>query len=189
MFNLPELHLSAFELFIFISYNAMEVLAAVASVAGVLSLTVQGIEIIGKLKIFCADFKSSDKVAADFVHDLIVLGTLLGSVKALCIKMNVADFSQKPDFHLTSMQIQIEDCTHDLEKWFALASRYERDIPYVSDEKKKRSGLSARATFKAFIAAVQKESRVAVRTRFGWHMENIQASLSLLGRSVVFEYE
>lgn len=161
----------------------MEALAAVASVAGVLSLTVQGIEIVGKLKLFCYDFKRSKKVAADFIQDLTMRATLLGGVKALCTRMRVTGSSQKPDFHLASMRIQIEDCTHDLEKWLALARRYERGVPHRGQH---RSRLSVRATFKAFITAIEKESRVAVRTRFGWHMENIQTSLSLLGRQVVF---
>ena len=48
----------------------MEVLAAVASVAGVLSLTIDGIETIGKLKAFCDDFKTSNKLASEFFHEL-----------------------------------------------------------------------------------------------------------------------
>lgn len=164
----------------------MEVLAAVASVAGVLSLTIDGIETIGKLKAFCDDFKTCNKLASEFFHDLTVLATLLGNVKGLCTKLNMTNVAQKPDFHLASMQIQVEDCTHDLERWLDVARRYERGIP---DRGQHKSRLSVRAAFKAFTVAVDKESRVAVRTRFGEHMENIQASLSLLGRSVMFKYE
>lgn len=43
---------------------------------------------------------------------------------------------------------------------------------------------AVRATFKAFITAIEKESRVEIRTRPGWHMENIQTSLSLIGRGL-----
>ena len=75
----------------------MEVLAAVASVAGVLSVTIKGIETIGKLKIFC------DEVIADFFHDLTMLLTLLGSVKTLCAKLQVANFSQKLSFSVVEI--------------------------------------------------------------------------------------
>lgn len=70
----------------------MEALAAVASVAGVLGLTIQSIEIIGKLEVFCDDFAKSDKVAAEFFHDLTMLARLLGCVGVLCTKMGAADY-------------------------------------------------------------------------------------------------
>jgi hypothetical protein len=173
----------------------MEAVAAAASVAGILSLTVQGIQAIHTLRGFYNH--CTDEAAKDFLHDLSVSARILTDVKYLCEKNKHTESHLGNDIRLATLQVQIEDCTADLQTWVLAATRIDQRTNRLNQNKffkmvNSKDGTPTRqlvtlinAVYKTSMMVVTKQIRYAVRERFQNHQKNVQIALTILGRCVL----
>jgi hypothetical protein len=99
----------------------MEALGTVASVAGILSLAIQGIQAIQTLHDLYQH--CTDEAAQQFLHELGVSARILCDVKELCDRSERHASGSRSQIRLASLQVQVEDCTADLETWLKTAKR------------------------------------------------------------------
>ena len=154
------------------AYVSMEAVAAVSSIAGIISLTIQGLQLIEKLKVFCAGLDGTETQL--FVKDLITSARILLDVKNLCKQIQDAEsLAPMGGFRLASLQLQVEECTTDLQGWLDLTQR------------PNKFGVPERTRYKLarmYMEAVTKNTRGDLRKRFRSHQENMKIALSMLGR-------
>ena len=148
----------------------MEVVGAVASITGIIGVTIQALSLIDHLKDFCSEF--SDRNSQDFLHDLTVSASLITDVKLLCQKVGQQTLAPQADFRISALHIQVEDCTKDLEIWLNIGNQ-------LNYRQKKKSIL---ISFPKFLDAASKSSRTKVQDRLRRHQDNIKTTLSILGR-------
>jgi hypothetical protein len=79
-------------------------------------------------------------------------------------------------FRLASLQLQIEECTTDLQGWLALTQRFKKFG--VREQDKPMRHKWARMCMET----VTKNTRGDLRKRFRSHQENMKIALSMLGR-------
>ena len=170
----------------------MDAVAAAASIAGILSLTLQGIQAINTLRSFYNH--CTDEAAQDFIHELGVSGRILTDVKHLCEKIKQTDGRFRNEIRLASLQVQIEDCTADLQLWLRTARKIDQRTNRLNENKffKKVESTSIfprrqivtliNAVYKTSMMVVTKQVRCAVQERFQQHQKNVQIALSMLGR-------
>ena len=150
-----------------------------SSVAGILSLTVQGIQTTQTLRSFCEH--CTDEAAKVFLHELSVSARILFDVKSLCDKIGAIGSGNQ--IRVASLQVQLEDCTADLESWLEAAKRV--------DQNARRRNLGRSAPLKHFVtlfnAVYRKKemvlsvgTRLAVQERFQRHQKNVETALSVL---------
>jgi hypothetical protein len=148
----------------------MEVVGAIASITGIIGVTIQALSLIDHLKDFCSEF--SDQNAEDFLNDLTKSAGLITDVKLLCQRVGQQPLAPQADFRISALQIQVEDYTKDLEIWLTLGKR-------MNERRKKQNSL---ISFAKFLDAASKSSRRKVRERLQRHQDNIKTTLSILGR-------
>ena len=153
----------------------MEAVAAISSIAGIISLTIQGLQLIERLRTFCTDLDATE--TGLFVKDLTASARILVDVKELCQqKQDAQNLAPMGGFRLASLHLQVEECTTDLEGWLALSQRF--DGADVREQEKSKRRKWARM----YMEVVTKNARGDLRKRFRSHEENMKIALSMLGR-------
>ncbi|PGH16261.1 hypothetical protein AJ80_05284 [Polytolypa hystricis UAMH7299] len=128
----------------------MEAVAAVASVTGIIAFVIQALKAAESLKDFCQEF--SEDTAKEFTSNLESSVSLLLDVKDLCERVQHAIPATRTDLRLSSLQIQIEDCTKDLESWWELALRMKGHKNWANSSRSR--------AFTRFLNATNKSSRM-----------------------------
>jgi hypothetical protein len=132
----------------------MEVVGAVASMAGIIGFVMQALKAAESLKQFCKDF--SEDVTKEFQSDLESSVRLLLDVKELCERVRRAVPATRTDLRVSSLQIQVEDCTKDLESWLDLGMRMKNGKRFDTTSK----------VFTRFLHAASKSSRMKSTNAF-----------------------
>lgn len=95
----------------------MELLVVTASVVGIVGFASKGLELIGVLREFCAEF--SKEGTNDFLLSLDQSARILDEVKVLCEKIDRLFPNRSSDFRVASLQVQVEDCTRNPQQLLA----------------------------------------------------------------------
>jgi hypothetical protein len=149
----------------------MEALGVAASIVGIVSIAIQGIDSIQKLRDFCHDFSTINQASQEFQKQLVYLDSILKEVRKVCSQLEDANYTKKNDFNLATLLIQVEDCTADLSQWNAIADRLVR--------KKVEKG-SVRNVFESFLKAINKRAISDASRQTDVHLNNIHLALSTL---------
>lgn len=152
----------------------MELVGAAASITGILAFAGQAIQGIQKLRNIFQDCATASKSIDRFLRDLNTLIQCL-EVKDIVAKLNNAS-GFVPDSLLTSLEIQLEDCSKDVHLWVTKAG--EAHPGFTSGTK---------AVFKKLLVALKKDDYYDVYREISSHRHNIMAKLSVIGRSLDIE--
>lgn len=147
----------------------MEVLAATASVAGILTLVGQTLQGIVTLRNFFQDCSSASKTIARFWRELNLLERTVREVELIAAKLE----NSYTTGLLVSLAIQLEDCSRDVGYWLQAA---QKSHP--------RNVSGSKATFKIVLFALKKENLKDYYLEIAKHKSNINISLSAIGRYV-----
>ena len=150
----------------------MEAVAAASSVAGIVAIAGQALEGIIKLRGLFKDCASSSKAIDRFLRDLNSLIQTLEDMRWIVTAIEGAILGCldcKPI--LSSLQIQLEDCSKDVYDWLRMAS-----------EQHPKFASGSKATFKRFLVAANKESIEGILKEIESHKGNIRLKLSIIGR-------
>ena len=149
----------------------MEAVAAVSSIAGIISLAGQALSGIVKLRGFFNEYASASKSIDRFLRNLNSLLQTLEDVKEIAVKLeNVEGFNAKSV--LASLEIQLEDCARDVYDWVKVGSEHHP-----------QSVKGSKAVFKRFLVAANKDSLTDIFRDIACHKDNIILKLSVIGRS------
>lgn len=151
----------------------MEVVGAVASVAGIASLVAQSLSGLAKLIGFFKDYRDASKTIGRF---LLEINSLEGAVKdvEILISRVEKDSEAAIQCNLASLNIHLDDCTNDVNRWLKQA---EETFGYAGF-------MDTKAWFKNFLVATKKQSIKDVFQEMASHKANISLSLSAIGRYV-----
>jgi hypothetical protein len=164
----------------------MEAIGAVASIGGVIQLAVHGVKCVDYLKAFIRNCGPEGKeAAADFVHGLLAYAQLLHDVQALCGRIQKHSVPNVSQIRIATLQLCLEDCVKELEKWRGIATRLEskgrlrrrvfgRDIP------PNRSSLLLSGIFGAAALTKLGSVREATQAHFEVHKASVGVALSIL---------
>lgn len=150
----------------------MEVIGATANIAAIVSIAGQALDGIIRLRAFFKDCASASKTIDRFLRDLNSLIQTLEDVK--CIISTLGDAgptSFERRTILSSLHIQLEDCSKDAYDWVRIAA-----------EQHPKLTTGSKATFKKFLVAANKDSIEGVFKEITSHRENITLKLSVIGR-------
>lgn len=91
----------------------MEVVAATASVAGILTLVGQTISGVKKLSDFYSDVSTASRTACHLLRDVNALLKVLFDIQTLAGRLpTIFD-----DLQIASLRILLEDCSQDVQRW------------------------------------------------------------------------
>ena len=144
----------------------MEAIAAISSIAGILSLLCQAIENTTKLRDFLSEASSASETAGQLLNDIDSLLQTLDAVNGL-VKLLPLEFQNS---NIVSLQLRIEAYTRDVFDWFKVA----KDIRPAQN--------GAKAWFKKLWIATNIKSIKEIRVELDRHKENISLDLTILGR-------
>lgn len=145
----------------------METVAAVASIAGILSLLGEGVAGIRKVSGFYSDIAAGSKTIEKLIHEINGLLKILSDIQNLVEKM-------PPDFdnlQLASLKIQLSDCVKDIGQWIN-----------VSSESRLASESGTKAYLKKIKIAMHKKKIEGMRTEIDRNKQALGVSLTVLGR-------
>jgi hypothetical protein len=145
----------------------MEVVAAISSVAGILSLLDQAIDNTQQLRGFLSDMSSASETIGRFLHDINELLQTLDAVNHIVRSLPSSFYGP----HIAFLQAQLEDYTRDVFAWFKTA----RSL-------RPASNTGAKAWFKRSLVAASDRSLRDMREELCRHNQAIGLSLSVLGR-------
>lgn len=148
----------------------MEVLGAVASIAGIVTFACKALSAIDHLKAFCAEF--SDQAAKELLHDLEVTADVLLHAKALAEEARLHS-QLKLRYRAGALNVLVDDCAQDLEEWLRIAARMRKVKPGHTQP-----------VFNRVVTAFSKSSRTKARDKLRWHREKIDTTLFIFGRLV-----
>ena len=151
----------------------MEVLAATASIAGLLSLAGQCISGAQELKTFYQDLCKASTTIRFFLKDVNNLLNTLHDVQDLLQRVKEQAELDLDTVHTASLQIQLEDCNVNVVAWLVTA-RSMRDC----------NGKSSRALFRKLWVTVNKDSVDNIRDEMRCRRVEISVALSILGRYI-----
>ncbi|KAG8525675.1 uncharacterized protein KY384_000435 [Bacidia gigantensis] len=146
----------------------MEVVAATASVAGILTVVGNGIESIIKLKEFYAALVAGSRTIEKFLKDINDLLQTLHGIRELLNKWP----KEKTDVNIAALSVQVEECSKDLFNWLDTAKAM-----------RPASSKGGMAWFKKFWIATNKNKVNDIRTEIGRHKQTLNISLTLIGRA------
>ena len=149
----------------------MDVVSAVSSVAGILSVVGQSIDGIIKLINFFSDVISASRTIECFLRDIKSLLLALNDVEDLLSQLYTSILSGHPQTNVTSLQIELEDCYKDVCQWLKIASNL-----------RPSSSVGAKAWFKKFWISVKQDSVKDIQSEIGRHKQAIQLNLAIIGR-------
>ena len=145
----------------------MEAVAATASVTGILAFVGHSIDGIVKLKEFYASLSSISKTVERFLHDINALLHTLQGVQSLLGRLP----EDKTDVNLIALDIQVEACSNDLNRWLGTAKIA-----------RSASNKGGRTWFRKFWMTVNKHEVKDIRSEIGKHRQALEVSLTLIGR-------
>lgn len=151
----------------------MEAVGAIASIAGILSLTGQAMNGIIILRGFFQSCSSESHSIERFLKRLNDLIQILEHASDLVAKLRAAPSKIVPESILASLQIQLDDCNKDVYGWLATAKTY---LP--------ASNTGTKAAFKKFLVALERQRITDIYVEISAHKENILTKLSVIGRCV-----
>jgi hypothetical protein len=142
----------------------MEAVAAASSIAGILSLTIQCLQLINGLETFCQRFNK--KAVKAFLLDLKTSADVLGDVQELCEKIRNTEHNPVGGARMKLLYVHLADCASDLESWLDLTHGLE-----VSEKDRHRT---VKELFGRFMLAIKNSAQMEVKDRFRYHQENIR---------------
>ena len=95
----------------------MEAIAAISSIAGILTLLGQAIDNTTKLRNFLSEISSASETADQLLHDLDSLLQTFDAVNSL-VKLLPLEFKNS---NLVSLHLRVEAYTKDVFNWFKVA--------------------------------------------------------------------
>ena len=146
----------------------METIAAISSIAGILSLLSQAIDNTTKFKNFLSDVSSASESVSQLLHDLDSLLQTLDAVNGLATSLPL-DFKCS---NVVSLHLRVEEYTKDVFNWLKVA----RDIRPMQE--------GVKAWLKKFWIASNISSVRGMREALNRHKQSICLDLSILGRFV-----
>ncbi|KAH7149880.1 hypothetical protein B0J13DRAFT_605635 [Dactylonectria estremocensis] len=150
----------------------MELLGVTASVVGIVAFAIKGLEIICALREFCKEFPlmtKGDKVGTnEFLQNLDQSARILDDIRVLCEKIDRLFPNRISDFRIASLQLQVEDCTRDLQQILAATQQ--------------RGGSRRFRVFNEFLEKISKNQPSLPHERFRLHQENMRTALIITGR-------
>lgn len=149
----------------------MEAVAAVSSIAGILSLVGQTLNGIIILRGLFKDCESASKSITSFLKRINDLIQCLQDVQELMKKLEESPSKAVSDTILASLQIQLDDCSKDMYMWLKIG----RDL--IPD-----SSTGTKAVFKKFLVALEKQKVKDIYEEISAHKDNINTKLSVIGR-------
>lgn len=149
----------------------MEVVAAFASIAGIISLAGQAVNGIIVLRGFFQSCASESHSIERFLKRLNDLIQILEHAKDLMTKLRTASPKIVPESILASLQIQLDDCNKDIYRWLAIAKAC---LP--------ASNTGTKAAFKKFLVALERQRITDIYVEISVHKDNIMTKLSVIGR-------
>jgi hypothetical protein len=151
----------------------MEAVGAIASIAGILSLTGQAMNGIIILRGFFQSCSSESRSIERFLKRLNELIQILEHASDLIAKLRAAPSKIVPESILASLQIQLDDCNKDVYGWLATAKTC---LP--------ASNTGTKAAFKKFLVALERQRITDIYVEISAYKENIMTKLSVIGRCV-----
>jgi hypothetical protein len=154
-------------------YVFMEVVAAVSGIAGIVSLAGQILGGIVTLQGIFDSFSQASRTITKFISALKSLVDCVQEVKDLVLKLERASTYIAKSI-LSSLQIQLEDCSRDVCQWVKVASS--------SRPKSGKAESSFDSILKKFLIALKKDSFDGIFREIAGHKDNISIKLSVIGR-------
>lgn len=145
----------------------MEIVAAAASVAGILSLVAQSIDGASRLRDLFSNIPRAGSAVDRFLHDIDCLLQALQSAKDLLGELPAGFCGSQ----VTSLRIELQYCTKDVHRLLDIASSL-----------RPASDVGAKAWLQRFWVAVNKNLLVDARDELERHKQAINLSLVVLGR-------
>jgi hypothetical protein len=149
----------------------MEAIAAISSIAGILSLTGQAVNGIILLRGFFQSCSSESYSIEKFLKRLSDLIQILEHTRDLITKIRTAPSKIVPESILASLQIQLDDCNKDVYRWLAMAKAC---LP--------ASNTGTKAAFEKFLVALERQIITDIYVDISAHKDNIMAKLSVIRR-------
>ena len=146
----------------------MEAIAAISSIAGILSLLGQAIDNTTKLRDFLSEFSSASETAGQLLHDLDSLLQTLDAVNRI-VKLLPPEFKNS---NVVSLHLRVEAYTKDVFNWIKVA----KDIHPAQE--------GAKAWFKKLWIATNIKSVKEICDELHRHKQTISLDLSILGRYI-----
>lgn len=148
----------------------MEVVAAAASIAGIITLAAQAIDGLQKLHAFFLDISSASKAVGRLLSDINSLISVLHNIDNV---LGQAE-TQRRNQNFAQLDIKVEDCTKDVRSWLEIAKTLRS-----GDERGGRSWVRrARLAGKGEVVS-------RIRDEIGRHRQALCLSLAVFGRSVI----
>ncbi|KAH8586236.1 hypothetical protein B0O99DRAFT_75148 [Bisporella sp. PMI_857] len=151
--------------------EGMEAVAAIASIAGIISLVGQTLGQIAKLRGFYQECSEASGSVRRFLKALNGLIQIHEDVRDLMRKLENTTAADANQSILASLQIQINDCGKDVGLWLEKASACQP-----------MAGSGTRATFRKFLVALEQRKIVDIYQEIANHRANITTKLSVVGR-------
>lgn len=155
----------------------MEAVAAAASVAGIVALSGECLNAILKIRNFYSGVTRASKDIDSFIRKIDSLSKVLEGVKEICASIESTEPSSRPSFNIAGLQIQVEDCAKDLNRWLKIGQKLH---PTKWPEGPERGTA---ATFRKFKAAADKSSVKSMQEQLVSSERGINSCLAVIGRS------
>jgi hypothetical protein len=134
----------------------MEVVAAASSIAGILSLTIQCLQLISGLETFCQAFNK--KAAKAFLLDLKTSVGVLSDVQELCERIRNVENNPIGSARMKLLHAHLADYANDLESWLNLTHRLQ-----MSETNRHHT---VKELFGRFMLAINNSAQMEVKDRF-----------------------
>jgi hypothetical protein len=150
----------------------MEAVAAVSSVAGIVSLAGQSLNGLRRLYDFVQDCKNASRTVTRFLDELSSLRQIIEEVDALVLQIKEPFEDFRRDI-LDSLTTQLEGCANDLHRWL---------------EGAQKNNISTRSNcknfFESILIAIRSNDVKDIFKQIASHRQGISLSLSAAGRCV-----
>ena len=145
----------------------MEAVAAVASIAGIITVVGQSIDGLIKFSDFFSDLASASKTISRLLSDINSLIQVLEDIGDVLERAKV----RRKDKNLANLDVKLEDCAKDVQIWLATA----RLLRPSSDS-------GGKAWLRKFRLAVNTTAVQTIRDEIARHKQTLCLSLAVFGR-------
>lgn len=145
----------------------MEAVAAVASIAGIITVVAQSIDGLIKFSDFLTDLSAASKTINRLLSDIESLIQVLRNIGDVLEQAE----ARRPDQNFASLDVKLEDCAKDVHIWLATAR--------VLDPASNGGG---KAWLKKVRLAVNNTAIKTIREEIGRHKQTLCLSLAVFGR-------
>ena len=147
----------------------MEAVAAVASIAGIITVVGQSIDGLIRFSDFFSDLSSASKTINRLLDDI---NSLIQVLRDIGDVLEQAE-ARRRDQNFASLDVKVEDCAKDVQIWLATA-RVLRPA----------SNSGGKAWLKKFRLAVNNTAIQTIREEIGTHRQTLCLSLAVFGRYI-----